>query len=399
MGESKGGSNVLITQSGGPTPVFNRSLVGVVREVGEHGVFGRIYGAAHGLDGVLERRLLDLAGVPKRRWTAIARTPGAALGSSRRKLTPEEVAEVLDVLKEFGVRFWFVIGGNDTAETAHAVGQEAEAAGRPLTVLHVPKTIDNDLVLTDHTPGYGSAARFVALAAMGAGKDAEAMRGEAPVTILEVMGRDAGWLAAASALGKRRERDAPHVICVPEVPVDEDTFLGLMESAYSRFGFAAAVVAENARGADGVLGRSQEPEYVDDFGHPYYADGPGRYLQALVARRLGVRVRLENPGTIQRSMVSCVAAGDAREADMVGRAAVRYALEDQTDRVVTLVRESAQAYACTTGLAPLSDVAGRVRRMPDEYLDAGSGLVTESFVRYARPLVGPLPRLARLRFP
>ena len=208
---------------------------------------------------------------------------------------------------------------------------------------------------------------------------------------------DAGWLAASAALAKREERDAPHLICVPEVPVDEDRFLTLLEEAYRRFGFAVAVVSENARGNDGVLGGQEEPWYVDEFGHPYF-DGPGRYLAALAGRHLEVRARYEKPGTIQRSMAACVSRADAQEAEMVGRAAVRYALEGFRDRMVTLDRQPGEVYRCVPGVAPLEEVSGQVKTMPAESLDAPNYFVTPRFVDYARPLIGsPLPHWGRLR--
>ena len=227
-------------------------------------------------------------------------------------------------------------------------------------VVHVPKTIDNDLPITDHCPGYGSAARFVALATMGAGRDAEAMGEASPVTVIEVMGRDAGWLAASAALGKREEMDAPHYICLPEVPLDEDGFLARMEEAYRRWGFAVAVTSENARGQFGPLGGDRDPFFVDDFGHEYF-EGPGRYLAQLLGRELRVRARFEKPGTIQRSLSACVSSTDAGEATLVGRAAVEYALEGHSDVMVTLVWQPGEGYACYTGLAPLEAVAGKVR--------------------------------------
>ena len=391
-----GKDNILVMQSGGSTPVLNRSLFGVVQEAAEHKAFGEIYGAAHGLEGVLSSDLTDLRKPIKAAWDRIARTPGAALGSSRPKPRTEDTSVILDVLSRHRIRYWVIIGGNDSAETGHKIHRHAQRAGYELAVINVPKTIDNDLVMTDHSPGYGSAARFVALATMGAGRDAEAMGQASPVTIIEVMGRDAGWLAASAALARRDERDAPHVISVPEVPVDESRFLAHMEDAHRRFGFAVAVVAENARGPEGVLGGQEEPLFVDDFGHPYF-DGPGRYLAGLVSRRLKVRARYEKPGTIQRSMVACVSSTDAREAEMAGRAAVRYALEGHTGEMVTLLREPGERYACTTGLAPLEQVAGQVKRMPNEYLDPSSDFVTAAFINYARPLIGgPLPRFGRL---
>ena len=383
-------------QSGGSTPVLNRSLRGIVAEAEEKSAFGRILGARHAMDGVVEGRLVDLGRYGKTWWRRVGSTPGGVLGSSRRGVREDDAPATLRTIRNNDIRYLFTIGGNDSAENSRRVAEQARLAGIALTVVNVPKTIDNDLVLTDHTPGYGSAARFVALAAMGAGRDAETMGPAAPITIIEVMGRDAGWLAASAALAKREERDAPHLIAVPEAAIDVDRFLGGIEDAYRRYGVAVAVVAENARGPDGPLGSQPAPSRVDDFGHAYY-EGPARYLAALAEKRLGVRVRAEKPGTIQRSMASCVSSTDAAEAEMAGRAAVRYALEGATDRMVTLVRGDGDAYSYTTGLAPLAEVAGRVRTMPPSYLDPGNHSVTDEFLRYARPLVGaPLPRFERL---
>ena len=383
-------------QSGGSTPVFNRSLFGVVSEAMASDRIGEVYGAAHGLEGLLAGKLIDLRRQTRVEWSRTARTPGGALGSTRRKLTDEDIPAILRLLDEKELRWCLIIGGNDSAETALALGAASRAAGRPVGVIHVPKTIDNDLAETDHSPGYGSAARFVALATMGAGRDAETMGAASPITVIEVMGRDAGWLAAAAALGRRDERDAPHAICLPEAPVDEGRFLEIIESAYRRFGFAVAVVAENARGENGVLGGEQEPWYVDEFGHAYY-EGAGRHLAALAGRRLNVRVRYERPGSIQRSMAACVSGTDAREAEMVGRAAVRYAIGGETDGMVALVREDGKGYGCSTDLVPLAGVAGKVKTMPDGYFDRTAYGVTGTFLEYARPLIGrPLPRFGRL---
>ncbi|MFQ6029762.1 MAG: diphosphate--fructose-6-phosphate 1-phosphotransferase [Dehalococcoidia bacterium] len=387
---SKG--NVLVMQSGGCTPVINRSLTGVAQEAFQHREFGKVYGAAHGLEGVLRQEFLDLSQLSKADWGRVARTPGAALGSTRHKLQTEEIPVILEALCRHEIRYLFTIGGNDSAETGHGVGLTARDAGYDLTVMNVPKTIDNDLVLTDHSPGYGSAARFVALSAIGAGQDARSMGKASPITIIEVMGRDTGWLAAAAALARQREGDAPHVICVPEVPIEEDHFIDCIEAAYRRYGFAVAVIAENTRGPEGVLGGDQEPWWVDDFGHAYYEE-PGRYLSELVTRQLNVRARYEKPGTVQRSFMEALSRSDVREAEMAGRAAVKYALEGQTDQIVTLVREPGRRYVCTTGLAPLEQVAGQVQTMPEHYLDPVSSYVTDEFLEYLRPLVGaPLPR-------
>ncbi len=389
-------ANALVMQSGGPTPVINRSLAGVVREARDSGAFGEVYGARRGIEGVLGGDLVAFSGVTDAHWRRVEATPGAALGSTRRKLRDDDLPAILETLSARRVSACFIIGGNDSAETGHTLGLAARASGYDLRVVNVPKTIDNDLVLTDHTPGYGSAARFVALATMGAGRDAESMGAAAPVTVIEVMGRDAGWLAAASVLGKREERDAPHVVCVPEAPVDEDGFAAEMEEALRRFGFAVAVVSDNAQGPDGPLGGEAGPWHVDDFGHAYY-DSPARHLARLVSRRLSVRARHEAPGTIQRSLSACVSDVDASEAELVGRAAVRYALDGHTDRIVALRRVDAPAYTVETGLAPLSEVAGQVRQLPPELFTARTGLAADRFASYALPLIGgPLPEFGRL---
>jgi len=388
--------NALVMQSGGCTPVINRSLAGVVWQAMDQPEIGQIIGASHGLEGILNDDLVDLSEFSKAAWNRIAKTPAAALGSTRHKLQSDEVEAVLSSLDRHGVRFMFTIGGNDSAETGLAISRAARHAGYDLQVMNVPKTIDNDLVLTDHSPGYGSAARFVALATIGAGQDAQSMGQASPITIIEVMGRDTGWLAASAALAKQRESDAPHLICVPEVPVEEDRFLNHIEDAYRKYGFAVAVIAENTRGANGVLGGQSEPWFVDDFGHEYF-DGPARYLAGLVSQRLKVRARYEKPGTIQRSFIPSVSQTDASEAERAGRAAVRHAVDGHTDEIVTLIREPGRKYICNTGLAPLDQVAGLVKTMPQEYLDPANDFVTPAFIEYALPLLGSrLPRFGRV---
>ena len=394
---SSAADNVLIFQSGGCTPVMNRSLAGLMEELLEHRQFGQIYGAVHGLTGILAEEFLDLRSQPKGIWPRVSRTPGAVLGTGRQSLKPADVASVLRVLTQHKIQFLFTIGGNDSAETAHGIAQETAGTRNPVTVVHIPKTIDNDLMHTDHCPGYGSTARFIALATMGAGADAESMGNASPITVIEVMGRDAGWLAAAAALGKRSTMDPPHHVCIPEFPVDEKHFLDRMESAYHQWGYAVAVTAENVRGPDGPLGSDQAPILVDDFGHKYYRS-PGEHLAQLLAGKLGVRVRSEKPGTIQRSMANCVSRTDAEEAAQAGRAAARYAIEGIHDVMVTLVRQPGSEYACTTGSAPLIEVAGAVRPMPSSFFDQEAALPTKEFTEYARPLIGgPLPSFPRLR--
>ena len=387
-------NSALVMQSGGCTHVLNRSLYAIASEFTSTGS-GTLYGAPNGLEGILRDRSVNLSDVPHDLWMSIANAPGAAIGSTRRRLRDDDVEPVFRYLERLGIRYWFIIGGNDSAETGHTLQMRADEIGYDLSVINVPKTIDNDLVLTDHCPGYGSAARFVATAVVGSGLDAEALTGASPITIFEVMGRDAGWLAAATALARREERDPPHLICVPEILVDEDQFVADLQDAFTRYGYAVAVISENARTADGIIGAESVPWFVDDFGHEYY-DGPARYLAALVSRRLGVRARYEKPGTIQRSLVWAASESDVREAEMVGRAAVTAAREGLRDVIVTIEREDGPAYKCRTGFAPLDQVGGKVRLMPDEYLAPQDNFVTGAFLQYLSPLVGDIPRFGRL---
>ena len=392
--------NALAMQSGGCTHVLNRSLRGIASEHAAAMPGGTLYGAPNGLEGILRDESVNLSAVSESRWRRVAAAPGAAIGSTRRALRDEDVAPVFDYLARRDIRHWFIIGGNDSAATGHRLQTAARGIGYDLSVVNVPKTIDNDLLMTDHCPGYPSAARFVALATLGAGLDAEAMRGASPVTIMEVMGRDAGWLAAASALAKQDERDAPHFIGVPEIPLDEDDFLAKMEAACARFGFAVAVVSENVRGVDGaVIGAQAEAGFADDFGHEYH-DGPARRLAALASARLGVRVRWEKPGTIQRSFIPAASEVDMREAEMAGRAAVQAAREGLRGVMITLIRQDAGAdaegYRCGTGYAPLSEIAGKVRPLPPEFLPTDAAFPTPALARCLSPLVGEIPRAERL---
>ena len=388
--------NLLVMQSGGPTPVINRSLYGVISEAGSDSRVGRILGARHGIEGVLKDEIVDLTSLSADLLKRVAAMPAAALGSTRHSLASEEMDDVMKRLDALRIGYLLPIGGNDSAETGHRIAEAASGAGLKLNVVHVPKTIDNDLVGTDHTPGFGSAARFVALATLGAGLEAEAMKRAAPITIIEVMGRDAGWLAASAALARYDERDAPHVLGLPEVEVDEERLLAAIEDAYRRHGFAVAVVAENIRTSEGVVGGGAEPYHVDAFGHEYF-QSPASYLARRLMERLGVRVRDEKPGTIQRSFIPAVSPVDAREAEDTGRAAVRYALEGRTDIMAALERSPERPYSCATVSVPLAAVAGAVKAMPPDFLDPGEYQVTDAFLDYARPLIGdPIPPPARL---
>jgi 6-phosphofructokinase 1 len=388
---------LLITQSGGPTAVINQTLAGIVEAARASGAFSGIIGAHHGAQGLLDASFVDLGRQSPGTMRAVAKTTGAALGTSRHKISANDIDKILQTFFDYKITAFIGIGGNDSAENALTLEKAAKAKGQALTVVVAPKTVDNDLLETDHCPGYGSAARFIALATMGDALDAEAMGKDRPVTVIEAMGRNSGWLPAAAILGKRDERDAPHIVCIPEIPLIEDDFIAAVEGAITKHGYAIAVVSENVRGPKGPLGESGEPEYVDEFGHPYYPS-TSKYLARLAGKRLKVRTRFDLPGTIQRAFAECVSPVDAREAYAAGRAAARCAAKGEGGVMVTLTRASWRPYRCVTGVTRLENVAAKERLLPEEFFDKARGLPTAKFVRYAMPLIGgALPEPGRLK--
>ena len=379
--------NILVVQSGGSTAVINSSLSGIIREARERFPLSRILGADHGIEGIMSSDLIDLTNISEDKLTSLDETTGAALGSSRHKILPNDIDPILDALRRYEIRMIHIIGGNDSAETGLELSKAAIHANYDLIVINVPKTIDNDLVLTDHCPGYGSAARFIAQATLGAARDAWSMNMSSPITIIEVMGRDAGWLAISSSLYKKDESDPPHFIGVPEIPLDEEYFLSKIEDSYKKNGYAVAVIAENVRGPHGVVGNQEKPWFVDEFGHQYY-DGPAKYLSHRVMKELNVRCRFEKPGTIQRSLGDSVSETDKFEAHLVGINAVRFASNDVRDVIITLDRLNGESYQCAAAHAPLAEVAGKTRVLPREFLPDTSGNTPQYFKDYLRPLIG-----------
>ncbi len=316
------GKHLVIGQSGGATAVINASLVGAIRAALEqHTKIDGIYGARYGIRGVLEKQVLDLRGLGGDELEALRLTPSAALGSCRYRLQEGEAELAVANLASLGAGYFLYIGGNDSADTAHQMATAAAALGIDLGVICVPKTIDNDLPETDHCPGYGSAARFLALAVQDSALCTEAIPTHYPVKVIEVMGRDAGWLAAAAALGREREDDPPHLLYLPEQPLQPDEFLGEVEDVYRRLGYAVVVVAETVRDRNGQPLGLAEHQGEDAFGHRLLG-GAAPYLVSLVRGQLGLRARYDKPGDLQRMSSACVSSTDLREAEMVGRVAV-----------------------------------------------------------------------------
>ncbi|MGE3910986.1 MAG: diphosphate--fructose-6-phosphate 1-phosphotransferase [Chloroflexota bacterium] len=389
---------LVVGQSGGPTAVINRSLAGIIRAaLAADRAIGPIVGLRHGIEGLLGGDFVDLRGQPSSFLDALEDTPSSILGSCRYRLADDDLGRALDALRQLNAGIFLYIGGNDSADTTHRLALAAQRAGLDLACIGVPKTVDNDLVSMDHCPGYGSAGRFLALAAMEVSRDTEAMRRSDPVKILEVAGRHAGWLAAASALGRRHEDEGPHLVYVPERPVSVASILEDVAETHRQYGHVVLVLSENQPDERGhVIGSGGQPRFVDAFGHAYY-DSPAASLVSEIRGQLGLRARWEKYGTLQRMSISYRSETDAAEALAVGQEAVRLALTGVTDLMAVLQRTADGPYSCTVGTAPLAQIANEQRLMPPDMVPNPRGGPTAAFRRYAEPLLGsPLPRHARL---
>jgi 6-phosphofructokinase len=359
--------------------------------------FGRVLGMRNGVQGALEGRLTDLSGLDDAALERLKRTPSAALGSCRYKMRDGDAERIVALCKAEDVEVFVYVGGNDSADTSLRVARAAEQAGLQLRVVGVPKTVDNDLAGTDHCPGYGSAARFVAQVTRETSLDTDAMRSTDPIRLIEVMGRDAGWLAGSAWLGKARPEDGPQLVYVPERPVALERIVADVREVYTALGWCVIVLCENQPSPDGgVIGSGGQPRWVDAFGHTYY-DSPAQALSQRLQAELGVRVRFDKPGTIQRMATAYVSSTDRAEAELVGRTAVSLAAAGTSGVMVTLQRDDGPAYSVHTSTVALDVVANQQKRLPPEFIaPAGNGM-TQAFVDYATPLIGdPLPDFQRL---
>jgi 6-phosphofructokinase 1 len=390
--------NLIVAQSGGPTAVINSSIAGIVTEaMGNERVDG-VYGAINGILGVLNEDLVDLRLEDPGSIQKLRRTPSAALGSCRYKLSDKDYARLLDVFAAHNIRYFLCAGGNDSMDTAHKVAQLASARNYELQVIGVPKTVDNDLMVTDHCPGYGSVARFNAIATRDSGLDTEAIYTSDTVKIIETMGRDTGWITASTALGKDDENSAPHLIYLPERPLVAETFLEDVKDVYDRLGKAVICVCEGLKNEKGEFLKASSKEIdTDKFGHAQLG-GVGDYLTNLIAKELKIKARFDKPGTIQRVSMACASQVDLAEAYEVGQLALTSAVGGETDKMVTLTRKSDDPYESGHGLVELKEVALKTKKFPETFINKRSNYVTDAFLNYARPLIGePLPSYAHLR--
>jgi len=380
---------MVIGQSGGPTAVINSSVCGAVQEATRHDAIAEIYGMLHGIQGLLQEDLVDLRREDPATVEGLKRTPSAALGSCRYKLSDQDYQQVVEVCRAHNIRYFFYIGGGDTMHNTHQIGQLAAAGGYEMRVMGIPKTIDNDLALTDHAPGFGSTARYEAIIFSEMVRDTMALRYTEVVKVVETMGRNSGWVTAASAMA---DDYAPDLIYVPERPFVKDRFLADIEAVYKRQGYVVIAACEGLKNPDGSLVAAfQDAMNVDAFGHPELG-GLGQYLVDLIVAELDLKTRLDKPGTMQRSSGVCISQVDSQEAYMVGREAVRQAAGGTSGYMVTLERQPGEVYGATTGLAPLEEVANVEKLLPDEFINPEGNFVTEAFKAYTRPLLGgPLP--------
>ncbi len=388
--------NAVVGQSGGPTAAINATLAGVIKgakQANLDGFIDKLYGMRNGIEGFLREDLVDLFEIfsDGDKLGTLCATPAAALGSCRRKMKShtedaDTYARLLEIMKKYDIRYFFYIGGNDSMDTVLKLSQYAESHDYDMRVIGVPKTIDNDLMATDHTPGFGSAAKFVAASVKEIIRDINVYTMKA-VTIVEIMGRDAGWLTAASALAKCGDCSGPDLIYLPESPFDTDSFIQDVEACLSHHSAVLVCISEGARFANGeYVGAGTQSGAVDVFGHKYLS-GAGKVIEELVKERIGCKVRSMEFSLSQRCASHIASLTDINESLLVGSGAVRFATEGRTAVMATIEREAADEYGVSVGCAEISGIANAVKTVPQKYInDQGNG-VTDECIEYLRPLI------------
>jgi 6-phosphofructokinase len=387
-------ANAVVGQSGGPTGVINASLVGVIEEARKHPEIETLYGAIHAVAGMVKDDFIDLGKLSAETLEVVAASPSSAIGTSRDKPDKAYCEKILDVFKKRNIRYFFYIGGNDSANTAHILNTMADEANFDIRAFHIPKTVDNDLLVTDHCPGFGTAAKFEACALMGDDLDNRALPG---VKIDVIMGRHAGFLTAASVLGKQREDDGPHLVYVPERPVSMDQFVGDVDGVLKKLNRCVVAVSEGICDADGVTWAKKLAEQAETDAHGnIQLSGTGAladFLAGQVKSQLKVnRVRADTFGYLQRSYPGLQSAVDVNEARQCGQEAVRLAMTEDNGSVAIKRVGNGKDYAAELFRTDLSNVAEKTKSMPDEFVNAEGNGITEAFIEYAMPLVGELPK-------
>lgn len=391
---------VLIAQGGGPTAVINQSLVGAVLESRKFPQITKVYGAINGVEGIVNERFMDLTRETTHNLEQVGTTPASALLSTRIKPDEAYCKEIFRTLKAHDVRYFFYIGGNDSADTVRIVNDHARRSDYEFRAIHIPKTIDNDLVLNDHTPGYGSAARFVGEAFIGLNLDNRALSG---VYIGVIMGRNAGFLTAASALARKYPDDGPHLIYLPERAFDIEDFLNDVKDVYDKYGRCIVAISEGIKDKEGKPFITNLTDNVERDAHGNLqlsgSGSLGDMLSELVKEKLHIsRVRSDTLGYTQRNFIGAISDVDSHEAREVGEKAAQFAIWDNVDGSIVLDRTG--NYSINYRLVSLDEIAGKTKYMPDHFINIAGNNVTPDFVQYARPLIGSgFPQPHRLRAP
>jgi len=392
--------NMVIGQSGGPTSVINSSLRGAIEAAVRSNCIAGVYGMRWGIEGFMQEMLVDLRKEDPRTVFRLRETPSSILGSSRHKLQDEDFPVIKRVLEKYNIRYFFLIGGNDSMDTIHRVENYCAEEGYELHGIGIPKTVDNDLFGTDHTPGYPSAARYIALSVQQGGRLARDMQKVDQYVIYQAVGRDSGWLAASAVAAKRREEDPPHILLVPERAFDQDRFLNKVEECYQKYGFCSISCGEGVSYEDGTPISASAT--TDKFGNVEFGAMGGTSAAMMLHKMIGDRFKGQR-GEFQvvESLQMCgsdrASSLDLEEAYLCGQRALEMAEEGKTGLMVSLVRGSVNGRYCTElGTAALADVAVKAKPMPDEYIDESGLFVTRAFIDYLKPLVGELPEFANL---
>jgi ATP-dependent phosphofructokinase / diphosphate-dependent phosphofructokinase len=390
--------NAIIGQSGGPTSVINASLCGIIEACIGQRAIRKTLGMRFGIEGFMQGNVVDLGREDRAVIEALRTTPSSALGSCRHKLKDADFPRILEMLKKHDIRYYFLIGGNDTMDTIHRVESYCRGRGYELIGVGVPKTVDNDLCGTDHTPGFGSAARYVALSVKQAGMLARDMRYVDQYVIFQTVGRSAGWLPAAGALAKVAEDDAPHLVLLPERPFDRDRFLADVKRCYDRYGWCSIVCGEGVCYADGTPVSASA--VTDKFANVEFGAMGGTsaamMLHHMIHAAYGWRGEFQVCESLQMCAADRAATGDLEEAHACGRRAVELAAAGTSGVMVSIVRDSDDPYRWSLGTAPLAEVALGAKPMPDAYINAEDNFVTPACLAYLKPLIGPLPEYVRL---
>ncbi len=390
--------NAIVSQSGGPTGVINASLVGVIEAAQKCANIDRIFGAVHAVSGIVKDQFVELTNLDADTLNLVAGSPSSALGSSRDKPDVEYCKKIITICQKRGVRYFYYIGGNDSANTCKIINEQAEAAGYEMRAFHVPKTIDNDLRTTDHCPGYGTAAKFVACAVKGDDLDNRALPG---VKIDVIMGRDAGWLTAATTLGQEREDDGPHLVYLPEAPVSMDKFVADVKAVYDKLGRCVVAVSEGIRDAEGVTWAKKIAENVEVDSHGnVQLSGSGAladFLAGEIKGKTGIkRVRADTFGYLQRSFAGLQSETDVVEARETGRKAVEFSQQYTSGSAIMKRVGEGKDYKVVFERTELKNVAEFTKELPHEFINATGNGVTQAFKDYAMPLCGSLPKTGYL---